>query len=198
MAKRTLERRGDQPGAALRHHRPARAAAQGRRRTRRSRSWCTTSSTTTTSGASASAASGAASSRSVSRPSRCVGEKGATKQARVSALYTYEGRSACETNVAQAGDIVADRRHARRCRSATRSPTSTKPEALPRITVEEPTIKVRFVVNTSPFAGKVGQVGHVAPPARAPVRRRSHRNLALRVEDTDEAGHLHSSTAAVS
>jgi GTP-binding protein len=33
------------------------------------------------------------------------------------------------------------------------SPVET-PEALPRIVVEEPTIKMRIGVNTSPFAGK--------------------------------------------
>ena len=42
-------------------------------------------------------------------------------------------------------------------RSATRSPTRRAPRALPRLTVDEPTLKMTFGVNTSPLAGRDGK-----------------------------------------
>jgi GTP-binding protein len=58
-------------------------------------------------------------------------------------------------------------------------------EALPRISVEEPTIKVRFVVNASPLAGKVGK-WVTSRHLRDRLFKEAHRNLALRVEETAE------------
>ena len=43
-----------------------------------------------------------------------------------------------------------------------------KPVALPRLTVDEPVLRMTFGVNTSPLAGKEGTLPHVAPPPRAP------------------------------
>jgi GTP-binding protein len=63
--------------------------------------------------------------------------------------------------------------------------STEKPEALPRITVEEPTIKVRFVVNTSPFAGKAGK-WVTSRHLRDRLFKEARKNLALRVEDTQE------------
>ena len=60
-----------------------------------------------------------------------------------------------------------------------------QPEALPRIQVEEPTIKIRFVVNTTPFAGKVGK-WVTSRHLRDRLYKEARRNLALRVEDTEE------------
>jgi GTP-binding protein len=60
-----------------------------------------------------------------------------------------------------------------------------KPEALPRISVEEPTIKVRFMVNSSPLAGKVGK-WVTSRHLRDRLFKEARRNLALRVEETPE------------
>ncbi len=110
--------------------------------------------------------------------------EGGTKQARVSALYSFEGPRRVKTNVAQVGDIVAVAGMEDVQIGDTLATVDT-PEALPRITVEEPTIKVRFVVSTSPFAGKVGK-WVTSRHLRERLFKESHRNLALRVEDTDE------------
>jgi GTP-binding protein len=107
-----------------------------------------------------------------------------TKQARVSALYSFEGPRRVKANVAQVGDIVAVAGMEDVQIGDTLATVET-PEALPRITVEEPTIKVRFVVSTSPFAGKVGK-WVTSRHLRERLFKESHRNLALRVEDTDE------------
>ncbi len=70
----------------------------------------------------------------------------------------------------QIGDTVADPEH---------------PEPLPRIQVEEPTIKISFLVNTSPFAGKVGK-WVTSRHVRERLEREARRNLALRFEPTNE------------
>jgi len=54
-----------------------------------------------------------------------------------------------------------------------------------RIAVEEPTIKVRFVVNTSPLAGKSGGKWVTSRQIRERLIRETKRNLAMRLEETD-------------
>jgi GTP-binding protein len=104
--------------------------------------------------------------------------------ARVSALYGYEGPKRVKIEHAEAGDIVAVAGLEEVQIGDTLTATD-RVEALPRIVVEEPTIKVRFVVNTSPFAGKVGK-WVTSRHVRERLQREARRNLALRVEDTDE------------
>jgi GTP-binding protein len=104
--------------------------------------------------------------------------------ARVSALYGYEGPRRVKVPSAQAGDIVAVAGIEEVQIGDTLS-SKDRIEALPRIVVEEPTIKVRFVVNTSPFAGKVGK-WVTSRHIRDRLQREARKNLALRVEDTAE------------
>jgi len=83
-----------------------------------------------------------------------IGEK-KTENVRVSAIFSFEGTKRVKVESAEAGDIVA----LSGMEDVTIGDTIAsmdKQEALPRITVEEPTIKVTFLVNTSPFAGKSG------------------------------------------
>jgi len=107
-----------------------------------------------------------------------------TKQARLSAVYRYIGTSRVKVESADAGDIVAvsgiddvqigdtlaDREN---------------PEALERIEVEEPTIKVRFIVNNSPMAGQAGK-WVTSRHIKARLEKEALKNLALRVEATEE------------
>jgi len=104
--------------------------------------------------------------------------------ARVSALYAYEGPRRVKVASAQAGDLVC----VAGLEEVQIGDTLTAPERiepLPRIHVEEPTIKIRFVVNTSPFAGKVGK-WVTSRHVRDRLEREARRNLALRFEDTPE------------
>ncbi|HEX5099929.1 MAG TPA: translational GTPase TypA [Polyangiaceae bacterium] len=104
--------------------------------------------------------------------------------ARVSALYAYEGPRRVKVESAQAGDLVC----VAGLEEVQIGDTLTAPERiepLPRIHVEEPTIKIRFVVNTSPFAGKVGK-WVTSRHVRDRLEREARRNLALRFEDTPE------------
>ena len=58
--------------------------------------------------------------------------------------------------------------------------------ALPRILVEQPTIKIRIGVNTSPFAGKSKSTKYLTSRhLRERLERETKRNLAVRFEETD-------------
>ncbi len=112
-----------------------------------------------------------------------LAESGATPQ-KVSALFQFEAMRRVRAEVVGVGDIVAVAGIA----DLQIGDTIAAPEApvaLPRITVEEPTIKVSFLVNTSPFAGRVGR-WVTSRHVRDRLYRESRRNLALRVEDTAE------------
>jgi GTP-binding protein len=60
------------------------------------------------------------------------------------------------------------------------------PAALPTIKVEEPTVRMTFGVNTSPFAGREGKWG-TSRKLRERLFDELRTNVALRVEETDSA-----------
>jgi GTP-binding protein len=105
--------------------------------------------------------------------------------AKAGTLYGFIGLERVKIESALAGDIVAlagiDDVH---IGDTLASPD--RPEPLPRIQVEEPTIKVRFLVNTSPFAGKAGK-WVTSRHLRERLFKEAKKNLALRVEETDTA-----------
>ncbi|MGD0887462.1 MAG: translational GTPase TypA [Thermodesulfovibrionales bacterium] len=75
---------------------------------------------------------------------------------KVTSLYSFRGLERVEAREASVGDIVA----LSGIEGITIGDTITNaenPRALPRIKVDEPTISMLFVVNTSPFAGRDGR-----------------------------------------
>jgi GTP-binding protein len=60
------------------------------------------------------------------------------------------------------------------------------PRPLPPITVEEPTVRMTFAVNDSPFAGREGQY-LTSRQIRARLMNELERNVAMRVQETDKA-----------
>ena len=103
---------------------------------------------------------------------------------RISALYGYVGTRRVKLDAAMVGDIIAlaGFEHVQIGDTIT---TPEIQEALPRIQVEEPTIKVAFCVSTSPFAGRKSK-WVTSRHIRERLEREAKRNLALRVEFTDE------------
>lgn len=63
---------------------------------------------------------------------------------------------------------------------------SENPEALPIISVDEPTMSMMFSINTSPFFGKDGKFV-TSRHLRDRLMKETEKNLALKVEDTDSA-----------
>ncbi len=112
-----------------------------------------------------------------------VKRDGTISKGTVRALYTYEGLKRVETKEAKAGDIVAiaglDDIHI-----GDTIADVENPEALPPITVEEPTISMIFSVNDSPFSGRSGKF-LTSRHLRERLYKETLTNVAIRVEDTD-------------
>jgi GTP-binding protein len=104
---------------------------------------------------------------------------------RVASLATFEGLSRREVEEVVAGDIVAIAGFVEAKIGATLADPAA-PEALEPIAVEEPTLKLTFGVNTSPFAGREARFS-TSRQLRERLYRELETNLSLRVEPTDQA-----------
>ncbi len=117
-------------------------------------------------------------------PVAVVSPKARTRNGRVLEIYGYNGLQRVNLDSASAGDIVmfsgveqldisdtlCDREH---------------PEALPPLTVDQPTISMTFQVNKSPFAGREGKF-LTSRQIRERLGKELKHNVALRVEDTSD------------
>ena len=120
---------------------------------------------------------------SVVRLSRTGQQTGPFK---VVAVYTYEALSRVSVECATVGDIVAVTGIADVAISDTLADPANA-EALPAAAIEEPTVRMTFGVNTSPFAGREGKLSSTSRQLRARLLRELETNVSLRVEDTDSA-----------
>ena len=100
-------------------------------------------------------------------------------------LYTFKGLNKVEIEEAIAGDIISLAGLDEISIGETLSDPAN-PVALPTIKVEEPTVRMTFGVNTSPFAGKEGKWG-TSRNLRERLYEELRTNVSLRVEDTDSA-----------
>lgn len=82
-------------------------------------------------------------------------EKGITPETKITALFAYDGLAQIAITEASAGDIaiVAGIEELKIGDTVT-DPQNPRP--LPRIKIEEPTISIEMLVNSSPFAGRDG------------------------------------------
>ena len=127
-------------------------------------------------------------SRGRARPGMAVariGRDGATTRGRIGLVFTYQGLGRTEVPEASAGDIVALTGIADANISETIADADI-PEALPGIAIDEPTLKMTFGVNTSPFAGREGKFT-TSRQLRARLYRELETNVSLRVEDGTSA-----------
>lgn len=112
-----------------------------------------------------------------------IDHEGNQKPAKIVQIFTYNGLDRREVEEAVAGDIVAIAGIADGMIGDTVADVNN-PEQLPVIAVEEPTVRMTFGVNTSPFAGREGT--HVTSrKLRDRLYAERERDVALRVEDTD-------------
>ena len=113
-----------------------------------------------------------------------VGADGKTRNGKVGQVLGYLGLSRTEVADAQAGDIIAITGLGELKISDTICDNGAV-EALPPLSVDEPTVNMTFQVNTSPFAGKEGKF----VTSRNILERLNQElvhNVALRVEETDD------------
>ena len=119
------------------------------------------------------------------QPISLVQADGVIKKQRVRELYVFEGMGKKRVTEVAAGDLcavvglegfnigdtIAD---------------FDDPEALPVISVDEPTMNMQFSINNSPFFGKDGKFV-TSRHLRDRLMKETEKNLALRVYDTDSA-----------
>jgi GTP-binding protein len=104
---------------------------------------------------------------------------------RVGQVFTWRGLARVEVEEASAGDIVALTGIADANISDTIADFDN-PEALPTLAIEEPTLKMTFGVNTSPFGGRESKFS-TSRQLRARLYRELETNVSLRVEDGSTA-----------
>lgn len=109
---------------------------------------------------------------------------GTIRKTRVKELYVFEGMGKKKVTEVVAGDLCAvvgieDFNIGDTIADA------ENPEALPVISVDEPTMNMLFYINNSPFFGKDGKFV-TSRHLRDRLMKEIEKNLALRVHDTDE------------
>ena len=110
-----------------------------------------------------------------------IDRDGVVTRQKINLVLTYKGLQRVEVPEALAGDIVALTGIASANIGETIADVDT-PEALPTIAITEPTLKMTFGVNTSPFAGREGKFP-TSRQLRARLYRELETNVSLRVED---------------
>jgi len=106
------------------------------------------------------------------------------KPCRITKLYQFDGVRRVEVEKAEFGDIIAVAGVDEDIAIGTTLCDVDKPQPLPYIEVDEPTLSIFFSVNNSPFAGREGKL-LTSRQIRDRLQREIKINLALRVEDTD-------------
>ncbi len=105
------------------------------------------------------------------------------QRVKISKLYEFEGLQKVEVKEAKYGSIVAISGIADISIGDTIC-SPLKPEALPFVKIEDPTISINFSVNDGPFAGQEGKFV-TSRHLRDRLYRELNTDVSLRVEDTD-------------
>jgi GTP-binding protein len=111
-----------------------------------------------------------------------INRDGVLKKATITNVMSFEGMQRVDVDEAVAGDIVAVSGIADISIGETIADLSN-PVALPTIAIEEPTVKMNFSVNNSPFAGREGSQVTSRNIAER-LQKELETDVALRVENT--------------
>ena len=108
---------------------------------------------------------------------------GSTKKVRIKELHVFEGMGKEKIFKVRSGDICAIT-GIEGFEIGDTIADIEKPEALPRIKVDQPTMSMLFTINNSPFFGKEGKFV-TSRHLRDRLFKEMEKNLALRVDTTD-------------
>ncbi len=117
-------------------------------------------------------------------PVSVVAPDGSSRRARVLELFGFHGLKRYKVESASAGDIVVFSGIEKLGISDTLCAPDHE-EALPALTVDEPTVSMTFQVNKSPFAGQDGKY-MTSRQIRERLDQELKHNVALRVANTDD------------
>lgn len=113
-------------------------------------------------------------------PLDCIGPDGKQRPLRALKLQVYQGMQLKEVEKVEPGEIVV----LAGIEDVTIGDTictREHPAALPRITVDEPTVSMRFSINTSPLAGREGKLLQ-SRVIEERLKKETLRNVAIQVE----------------
>jgi GTP-binding protein len=108
---------------------------------------------------------------------------GHVEKVKITKLFSFSGLKRVDITQTELGDIVAIAGVTGINIGDTITSLET-PDALPTIVIDEPTIAMRFTVNTSPFSGREGQYV-TSRNLRDRLNKELLTNVSLRVEETD-------------
>ncbi len=118
------------------------------------------------------------------QPLVCIDRDGKQRNVRLLQVLGFMGLERVEVPEASAGDIIAFTGiDGINISDTLCDPTAV--EAMPALTVDEPTVSMTFQVNTSPFVGREGKYV-TSRQLRDRLMRELEHNVALRVEDTED------------
>lgn len=112
------------------------------------------------------------------------GPDGTQRKGRINQVLKFRGLERELVDEAQAGDIVLVN-GIEDLAIGTTICSPDVPEALPMLKIDEPTLTMNFMVNTSPLAGREGKFV-TSRQIRERLERELKSNMALRVKDTDD------------
>ena len=116
---------------------------------------------------------------------RIVDAEDNIRNGKIGEIFGYHGLERINVEEAHAGDIIAFAGFDPLKISETICDPN-HPEALPALTIDEPTVSMTFQVNNSPFVGKEGKL-LTSRQIRERLDKELLTNVALRVEDTEDA-----------
>ena len=118
-------------------------------------------------------------------PIKIIGADGKIRDGRMMQLFGFDGLQRVETETAEAGDIIVFSGIDELFISDTLCDRN-EVEALPPLTVDEPTVSMTFSINSSPFSGKDGKY-LTSRQIDERLRRECLHNVALRVEQLGDS-----------
>ena len=113
----------------------------------------------------------------------CLAAEGKEVPLKVTKLQTYDGLKVVPTETCQPGDIIVIA-GIEDVHIGDTICTKDSPKALPRITVDEPTVSMRFGINTSPLSGQEGKLVQ-SNKIRERLLKETLLNVAIQVEETE-------------
>jgi GTP-binding protein len=114
-----------------------------------------------------------------------IKQDGTITKGRISKLLGYEGLKQVDIEEAGTGDIVTVAGFEDVSIGETLA-SAEDPIAVPYVSIDEPTLSMNFIVNTSPFAGREGK-WVTSRNIRERLTKELRVNVSLRVDDTDSA-----------
>jgi GTP-binding protein len=112
-----------------------------------------------------------------------IKQDGSITRGRITKLLGYEGLKQVDIEEAGTGDIVTVAGFENVSIGETLA-SAEEPIAVPYVSIDEPTLSMNFIVNTSPFAGREGK-WVTSRNIRERLAKELRTNVSLRVEDTD-------------